>query len=548
MDKSKINLAVVVPLFFIMLYLLPLGLRDLWSPDELRYAEIAREMVDSGNWVVPTFNDLRYFEKPVMGHWMNAISQVLFGENNFSVRAASAFSTLGAAFCLFLLVGRFANRKQAWITVSVFLSLFLVSNLGTYSVLDGMLNLWLTAAFTAFFYAADSPTTSLRWRYYGLAGLFCACALLTKGFLALALPVIVVVPFMIWQRQLLDILRWGWWVMLVALIVTLPWALAIHVAEPDYWHYFFWVEHIQRFTAEDAQHSSPAWYYLPYLLLGTLPWLFLAPSAIKHLKGHWQSPLLRYALLWALLPFIFFSAANGKLVTYILPCMAPLSIILAQGIISAFENRAKGLKIGSAINGIFFSLISVAVIVLFYMGRLPLETEEFYRPWLLVVVCGSWAVLAYISIKAKSLEGKITSYMLMPLSLFLLAWAIIPNISIDSKMPGRFMEQIRPLVTDDAVLVADYPSTMSGFNWYFKRRDVYLTGHTGEVTYGLGFEDAKHKYVDPSMLNEFIQKQKIDVPVLLLFREMDVPQSLPEPDQRIERGKFTLFYYNRVKH
>ncbi|RTR40821.1 lipid IV(A) 4-amino-4-deoxy-L-arabinosyltransferase [Shewanella canadensis] len=545
MDKSKINLAVIVPLFFIMLYLLPLGLRDLWSPDELRYAEIAREMVDSGNWIVPTFNDLRYFEKPVMGHWMNAISQVVFGENNFSVRAASAFSTLGAAFCLFLLVGRFANRKQAWVTVSVFLSLFLVSNLGTYSVLDGMLNLWLTAAFTAFFYAADSPTTSQRWRYYGLAGLFCACALLTKGFLALALPVIVVVPFMIWQRQLLDILRWGWWVMLVALIVTLPWALAIHAAEPDYWHYFFWVEHIQRFAAEDAQHTSPAWYYLPYLLLGTLPWLFLAPSAIKHLKGHWQSPLLRYALLWALIPFIFFSAAKGKLVTYILPCMAPLAIILAQGIMNAFENKAKGLKIGSVINCAFFSLISVAVIILFYMGRLPLEAEEFYRPWLLVVVCGSWAVLAYISIKAKSLEGKITSYMLMPLSLFLLAWAIIPNISIDSKMPGRFLEQVSPLVSDDAILIADYPSTMSALNWYFKRRDIYLTGNTGEVTYGLGYDDAKHKYVAPSLLDEFIQKQS--VPVVILFREMDVPQSLPEPDKRIERGKFTLFYYDRAK-
>ncbi|ABV35533.1 undecaprenylphosphate-alpha-4-amino-4-deoxy-L-arabinosearabinosyltra nsferase [Shewanella sediminis HAW-EB3] len=545
MDKSKINLAVIVPLFFIMLYLLPLGLRDLWSPDELRYAEIAREMVDSGNWIVPTFNDIRYFEKPVMGHWMNAISQVLFGENNFSVRAASAFSTLGAAFCLFLLVGRFANRKQAWVTVSVFLSLFLVSNLGTYSVLDGMLNLWLTAAFTAFFYAADSPTTSQRCRFYGLAGLFCACALLTKGFLALALPVIVVVPFMIWQRQLVDILRWGWWVMLVALIVTLPWALAIHAAEPDYWHYFFWVEHIQRFAAEDAQHTSPAWYYLPYLLLGTLPWLFLAPSAIKHLKGHWQSPLLRYALLWALIPFIFFSAAKGKLVTYILPCMAPLAIILAQGIISAFENRAKGLKIGSVINCAFFSLISVAVIVLFYMGRLPLEAEEFYRPWLLVVVCGSWAVLAYISIKAKSLEGKIASYMLMPLSLFLLAWAIIPNISIDSKMPGRFLEQVSPLVSDDAILIADYPSTMSAFNWYFKRRDVYLTGNTGEVSYGIGYDDAKHKYVAPSLLGEFIRKQS--VPVVILFREMDVPQSLPEPDKRIERGKFTLVYYDRVK-
>ncbi|WP_242620191.1 phospholipid carrier-dependent glycosyltransferase [Shewanella maritima] len=331
MTKSKINLAVLVPLFFIALYILPLGLRDLWSPDELRYAEIAREMVQNNNWIVPTFNDLRYFEKPIMGHWMNAISQVIFGENNFSVRFASAFSTFGAALCLFLLVARFANRQQAWVTVAVFLSLFLVNNLGSYSVLDGMLNLWLTAAFTAFFFAADSPNTSARWRNYGLAGLFCSFALMTKGFLALALPVIVVVPFMIWQKQLLEILKWGWWVMLVALVVTLPWALAVHAAEPDYWHYFFWVEHIQRFSADNAQHAAPFWYYIPFLMLGTIPWLFIAPAALKHMSGQWDSRLIRYAILWAVLPFLFFSIAKGKLATYILPCMAPIAIILAQG-------------------------------------------------------------------------------------------------------------------------------------------------------------------------------------------------------------------------
>lgn len=548
MKESNIKLAVLVPLFFIMLYLFPLGLRDLWSPDELRYAEIAREMVDSGNWIVPTFNNLRYFEKPIMGHWMNALAQVMLGENNFSVRIASALSTLGAAFCVFFLVRRNTNPHQAWVTVAVFLSLFLVANLGSYSVLDSMLNLWLTAAFTALFYAADSLNTSARAKYYGLAGLFCGCALLTKGFLALALPVMVIVPFMLWQHQLFAILRWGWWVIFVTLITTLPWALAVHAAEPDYWHYFFWVEHIQRFAAENAQHSAPAWYYLPFLLLSTLPWVFLAPTAIKQLKGVWIVPLYRYALLWAILPLLFFSAAKGKLVTYILPCMAPIAVLLAHGIIKAYQNKSKGLTLGSLINCAFFSSLALAVIVLNVMGGLPLDADEYYRPWLLVFVLVSWSLLAYASTRATSLNGKVVSYMAMPLTFFLLAWAIIPNISIHSKMPRQFLTEIAPLVTDDAVLIGDYPSTMSAWSWYFKRHDVYLTGSRGELSYGLAYPDASHRFIEMGALNSFISQQHKMHPVLILFRETDIPSQLLRPTQRIEKGRYTLFYYEREPH
>ncbi|WP_232304727.1 phospholipid carrier-dependent glycosyltransferase [Agarivorans gilvus] len=247
MRQVKINLATWLPLFFILLYLLPLGLRDLWSPDELRYAEISREMVASGDWIVPRFNDLRYFEKPVMGYWMNALSQLVFGETNFAVRAASAFSALGAAFCLWMLLARFASRPTAWLSCAIYLSMFMVSGIGTYSVLDSMLNLWLTASFTAFYFAIRSDSSRHRAKYYALAGIYCGCAVLTKGFLALALPVLVVLPYMLWTKQLTVILKWGWWVMLLALLTCLPWALAIHAAEPDYWHYFFGLSTLSAF-------------------------------------------------------------------------------------------------------------------------------------------------------------------------------------------------------------------------------------------------------------------------------------------------------------
>ncbi|WP_427983605.1 phospholipid carrier-dependent glycosyltransferase, partial [Agarivorans sp.] len=429
MRQVKINLATWLPLFFILLYLLPLGLRDLWSPDELRYAEISREMVTSGDWIVPRFNDLRYFEKPVMGYWMNALSQLVFGETNFAVRAASAFSALGAAFCLWMLLARFASRPIAWLSCAIYLSMFMVSGIGTYSVLDSMLNLWLTASFTAFYFAIRSDSSRHRAKYYALAGIYCGCAVLTKGFLALALPVLVVLPYMLWTKQLTVILKWGWWVMLFALLTCLPWALAIHAVEPDYWHYFFWIEHIKRFSAENAQHAAPLWYYLPFLAAGVLPWLFWSPSALAHLKGQMHSPLLRYALLWALLPLLFFSLAKGKLATYILPIMAPIAILLAHGIQQAFAKTCKGLRWGSWLNAGLFALLALTTLVLHFSGKLPLEADETYRPWLLSFIFAFWAAMALVSLKVSSLNAKVVSYMLMPLALFMLAWATFPNVS-----------------------------------------------------------------------------------------------------------------------
>ncbi len=548
MRQVKINLATWLPLFFILLYLLPLGLRDLWSPDELRYAEISREMVASGDWIVPRFNDLRYFEKPVMGYWMNALSQLVFGETNFAVRAASAFSALGAAFCLWMLLARFASRPVAWLSCAIYLSMFMVSGIGTYSVLDSMLNLWLTASFTAFYFAIRCDSSRHRAKYYALAGIYSGCAVLTKGFLALALPVLVVLPYMLWTKQLTVILRWGWWVMLFALLTCLPWALAIHAAEPDYWHYFFWVEHIKRFSAENAQHSAPLWYYLPFLAAGVLPWLFWSPSALAHLKGQMHSPLLRYTLLWALLPLLFFSLAKGKLATYILPIMAPIAILLAHGIQQAFAKTCKGLRWGSWLNAGLFILLALTTLVLHFSGKLPLEADETYRSWLLSFIFAFWAAMALVSLKVSSLNAKVVSYMLMPLGLFMLAWATFPNVSIYSKMPAKFSQQIAHLVSPDTVLVADYPDTMSALNWYFKRQDVYLVGQKGEVSYGLSYPDAQHRFIENDQLAEFIQQQQQSTPVLIFFRDKpDMGEQLPQTDQRISRGRYTALYYDELQ-
>jgi 4-amino-4-deoxy-L-arabinose transferase len=538
-------------LAFALCYLAPLATHGLWIPDETRYAQISQEMLLTGKWAAPHFMGIRYFEKPAAGYWMIALGQAMFGQNLFGVRFASALST-GLSILLVYLVARrlWNDPRKSLVSTLLYMSFVSVAALGGYANLDPQFTFWVNLTGVALWFCFDSRTRNGRLGAWALLGFACGMGFMTKGFLAWLLPVLIALPYALWQKRLRELLGYGLVAVLVAVAVSLPWALAVHLQEPDFWHFFFWHEHIQRFAGEDAQHAEPFWYYLPLLVGFSLPWVALLPATVKQAWLEKRTASIGFLLLWLLMPLAFFSLAKGKLPSYIMPCLLPLALLMGHVLADKLaQGRGRALRVNGWLN-LVLGIVALLALSWFQLKKPVYEhgTETLSLVLVFVLLIG-W-IFANLLQAARPLHlwaaPAIGSWLLVAL-----APAALPHSVVYNKTPDQFIIDHLPELKQTGALLSNDLGAASALAWRVKRADVTLYNTVGEVKYGLAFADAAHHKVDMAQVQQWMNDARKRGAVGVVMRvkgddEVAEVNLLPQDGKRYEQGNLVILIFPQV--
>lgn len=325
----------VAAVFCTLLWFALLAERPLFDPDEGRYAEIPREMLSGGDWVIPHLNALVYLEKPPLQYWLTALVFHGFGQNEFTARLCTGLAGFLSLLTVFFL-GRALWGVAAGVRAVLFTSastLFVL--LGHQLTLDMLLSFWLTAALSCFVLAQAWRGAPGAWRCWMLGcWAAMALALLTKGLIGVLIPAASLGVYVVWQGDwtVLRRLNFRWGLPLFAAIAA-PWFVLAARANPQFLWFFFIREHFQRFLTPIEHRTEPWWFFAPVLVVGIMPWL---PQALRALVSGFanrvprgQFDAVRLLWIWCVFVLVFFSFSDSKLISYILPAVPALALLCA---------------------------------------------------------------------------------------------------------------------------------------------------------------------------------------------------------------------------
>lgn len=470
-----------------------LDYRHLVKTDEGRYAEIAREMVASGDWMTPRLNGIKYFEKPALQYWATAAAFTAFGEHEWTARLWSALAGFfGIALVWFAgrrLFGPDAGFYAALITGSS----LLYALIGHINTLDMGVTFFMTAGMIGFLLAQRSGANDREnrlWMHVAWAAL--AFSVLSKGLIGLILPGAVLVIYTLAQRD------WALWKRLhlatglaLFLAISAPWFVAVSLANPEFFHFFFIHEHFERFLTKAHGRYHPWWYFVPILLAGILPWAGLMFDALarawKREAGTFQPK--RFLLIWAVFIYVFFSVSSSKLPSYILPIFPAFALLMGE--------RLAHLKA----RALFWQTVPVAVlaglgfvlaplVVTFSSEEIPAGLYEKYAVWL-AVAAAVWFVGAVIALYFAHKNRIRPAVIALAFSSLVFGQLVLAgHESLAPSNSAYYLAQkIKPYLKPDIPFysVSMYDQTLP----FYIRRTVTLVAHQDELEFGLAQEPQK---------------------------------------------------------
>jgi 4-amino-4-deoxy-L-arabinose transferase-like glycosyltransferase len=517
-DGSPIRDLGLLLVVFCFSFFQSLGRLPLLETDEGRYMEIPREMLERGDFITPTLNYVKYFEKPPLHYWVNAIAIKVFGLTEFAGRFTGAlWGVLGITLAYFLGRKLFGRREGLYGALVLGTSAgFLIQS--RTNITDTTLTICLTAAL-AFFALAIQENEKNKSRYYYLFYVSAALAVLAKGLIGIVLPGAIIFCYLLITRRwsLMKEMRLPTGILLF-LVVCAPWFIMVSVKNPEFARFFFIHEHFERFLTKVHGRYKPIWFYIPVLLGCMLPWSLFIPSAVinawKERKTAGAESRL-FLALWVIVIFLFFSKSNSKLIPYILPVYLPLAILIGCAFGSAVEQGIESLRSNAIAAAILLTLLGTAGIAYPFIAANP---QVPVQGGIVIGLCLLGLGLPPLAAAWK----KRTVALFCSLALFSYSFGLLAPPVIYAKIAAKKSSRelaliVREKAGKDAVVATfEYEQGLP----FYSRRRVVVVGGPGELEFGSKLGDQSAWFMD---INRFATLWNSPQPVFALIQEREQP-------------------------
>ncbi len=355
------------------IYLFLLGRLPLANPDEPRYAQIPREMLAQGDWVLGRLNGIPYLEKPPLVYWTVGLCHRLFGPGEWSMRLTPALFALAGVLLTYAAARQLHGRAAGLGAAIVFGTSLMTLALARVLLLDMALTVFMSATLFCFVLGVrEPPGRRRRWFFYGLYA-SAALATLTKGLIGFLIPGAVMFLWLLvfnqWKRLLPMQLPGG---LLLFFAIAVPWHLLAAQRNPEWAEFYFVNEHWRRFTEPGHGRTEPWWFFGPVLLLGLFPWLgFIGCATSEAITGGWKRRHANadawFLVTWAAFVFVFFNLSQSKLIPYILPMFPAMAVLIGAWLARRWAERdvpslRRGLRVFAFTCGLLAMALLIAVL------------------------------------------------------------------------------------------------------------------------------------------------------------------------------------------
>lgn len=466
--RSKAFYAFLLALFCLALYLPTPFQRELHGKDELRYAEVAREMRMEKSWLVPRLGGEEYSEKPPVYFWILIVSQSLFGQTTFAMILPSILSGMLGVLFVYLFGRRFLQDRYAFLAGIILATSGLYFGLSIFLRMDMLLTVLTTAASIVFFEGYRHEDLVVKKRYYYLFYALMAMAILIKGPTGFLMPFVTALVFLMVTKRWSEFKKIQLLPGLGIVIGMLGlWALAlIGSGQGEYAYHLFITQTLGR-AVNSFSHKEPFYFYLREFPAIFLPWtIFLLSALVLFIKRRQELTDADYYLLcWLIAPFVLMSCFSGKLSIYLLPIFPAAALIVAR--LFAWATEAKANSAYLTVPGAITLILLLPLIFLLPKEVQGVPLRSLMRP--VVVPYALLGLAAILTLFRKKFLW--TSWLVAGMFFVLfsgLTWAVFPQVSAGyTKRP--MAEELKRLRMRGA-------SDIIGYRYYQPESLAYYSG------------------------------------------------------------------------